>query len=345
MKLFLRKILTYTFPVIVIVVSVNLVSDPASLFRGFELQIAKYISNGFNVTGIANIDERILQKKIIENIQNPPETIILGSSRIMMVGEKYYGINSHNNGVSGASLEDIIAIYQIYKIEGINLNKIVIGVDPWLFNKNNGQNRWLSIKNDYDRYYDVESNQVVINLPIHKYAQLFSLSYFQASIKSLPKIVKTNKPIATQNELNSTLTRLTDGTVTYGNDYRTRSVREVEDGAKGYIIGGIYSIENFNEISEKIKTKFENFIVDLLKNDIEIEFLLMPYHPIVWKHIEENEKYKMVQDVEAYIYDFAHKKNIKITGSYNPEPFRLSSTDFYDGMHLSPDGIEKVLRE
>lgn len=344
MKLFLKKILAYILPIILIVFLVNLISDPASLFKGIELKIATDISNGFNVTGVANIDERILQKKVIENIQNPPETIILGSSRIMMVGRAYYGIKSRNNGVSGASLEDIIAIYQIYKEEGIKPKKFVIGVDPWLFNQNNGQSRWLSIKNDYDRYYNEESNQFIVDLPIHKYEQLFSLSYFQASIKSLSKNVNNNKPIATQNELNNTLTRLIDGTITYGNDYRTKSGREVEDAAKNYINGNIYSIENFNDISEEIKTKFENFIVDLLKNGIEIEFLLMPYHPIVWQHIEENEKYKAVQDVESYMYNFANKNSIKITGSYNPEPFMLSSTDFYDGMHLSPDGIKKVLK-
>lgn len=251
MKLFLRKFTTYTLPLILVVFSVNIISDPASLFKRIEFEIAKHLSNGFNVTGVVNIDERILQKKTIENIQIPPQTIILGSSRIMMVGREYYGKESHNNGVSGASIEDIMAIYQIYREEGIKPGKIVIGIDPWLFNQNNGQSRWLSIKNDYNRYYGKELNQNMFNFPIHKYMQLFSLSYFQASIKSLPKIMENNKPIATHEEINNTLTRLIDGTITYGNDYSTRSVREVDDAAKNYINGEIYSIENFNEISRK----------------------------------------------------------------------------------------------
>lgn len=344
MKLFIRKSLTYILSILLIIFSVNFVSDPASLFSGFAMEIAKYISNGFNVTGIQNIDERILQKNIIENIIFTPEIIILGSSRIMQVGQSYYGTKSFNNGVSGASIEDIIAIYQIYKENDTVVKKIVIGIDPWLFNENNGQSRWLSIKQDYDSFYGKNTNNFIKNIPILKYAQLFSPSYFQASIKSLLKTIN-NKVIPTGDKYNRTLTRLTDGTITYGLEYRTRSETEINNAAIEYINGNIYSIENFKEISETIRNDFEIFIKKILKEGVEIEFLLMPYHPIVWKHIDENRKYEKVKEVESFIYDCASKNNIKIIGSYDPEPFRLTSSDFYDGMHLSPDGIEKVIQK
>jgi hypothetical protein len=345
MRLFLRNIIIYNLPILLIVFFVNLFIDPASLFRGIELQIAKYISSGFNITGVLNIDERILQKKIIENMKTTPKTVILGSSRIMMVGQKFYGAKSHNNGVSGASLEDIIAIYQIYMLNGKKADKFVIGIDPWLFNKNNEQIRWLSIKSDYDLYYSEYSNSIISNLPFHKYSQLVSPSYFQASIATLLKNEKKNLPVATNERFNNSLTRLTDGTITYGNELRNTSKGKVEDSAKNYINGDVYSIEKFNKISEKIQTEFENFIIILLQNGVEIEFLIMPYHPIVWSYIGKNDKYKTVKEVESYIYEFSERHKIKVVGSYNPEQFKLSNDDFYDGMHLSPDGIEKVIKQ
>jgi hypothetical protein len=35
---------------------------------------------------------------------------------------------------------------------------------------------------------------------------------------------------------------------------------------------------------------------------------------------------------------------IAITGSYDPSLFNLGYTDFYDGVHLTPDGIKKVIK-
>lgn len=331
-------------PMVLIINFLNYYSDPAFLFKHEEGDVAKIISENQNVTGFANIDERMLQKKIIEKLKHNPQIIIFGSSRIMEVGSHYYE-NSFNNGVSGASLEDLIAIYQIYKEKSIIPKKIVIGIDPWLFNNNHGQIRWKSLKNYYDNYHN-NSVYLINEIPFHILSQLISISYFQASVKYLPKRLENhNSIVATSESNNVTMTKLVDGTISYGYDYRNKTGSDVESAALNYINGNIYSIESFNEISKKIKTEFKKFIVGLLKNDIEIEFLLMPYHPIVWKHIEENEKYKTVQEVEAYIYDFAIKNSITITGSYNPEQFALSSDDFYDGMHLSPDGIEKVLKQ
>lgn len=343
MNIFIKKTLTYILPILLIVFITNIICDPASLFRGIEIEIAKNLSNGFNVTGIQNIDERILQKNRIEMLDVSPETIILGSSRIMQVGSSYYGSNSQNNGVSGASLEDIIAIYQLYKDNGIKPQKLVIGIDPWLFNQNNGQSRWLSIKQAYDTYYGKISKNLITNIPIHKYAQLFDLSYFQASIISLPKIMQNITPIATKEEFNNTLTRLIDGTITYGYDYRTKSEGDVEISANSFISGDIYSLENYNELSVNKVQEFESFINSLLNQGIEVDFILMPYHSIVWQYINENIKYSQVNEVEDYIYKYSYENQITITGSYDPGSYMLTSRDFYDGMHLSPEGVKKVL--
>ena len=34
---------------------------------------------------------------------------------------------------------------------------------------------------------------------------------------------------------------------------------------------------------------------------------------------------------------------INILGSFNPKKHNLKNTDYYDGMHLTPDGIKKLL--
>ena len=47
--------------------------------------------------------------------------------------------------------------------------------------------------------------------------------------------------------------------------------------------------------------------------------------------------------MEEYIKAYVNDKNITLIGSYNPYNYNLQTTDFYDGMHSSIDGILKVM--
>jgi hypothetical protein len=177
MKEFLKKAIIYCLFMLSLIFSVNIIVDPANIIHGIELKIAKYISEGYNVTNIQDIDERKLQKLIIQNLQYSPSIVILGSSRIMEIGKEYYGDDCFNNGVSGASIEDLVAIYQLY-IENGHANfikKIVIGIDPWLFNRNNGQRRWESLSNEYYSFIG-EGIPLKNRIPLYKYSQLISPS-------------------------------------------------------------------------------------------------------------------------------------------------------------------------
>jgi hypothetical protein len=332
---------------LIFLVGINYISDPASLFNGDELRIAKYISNGFNVTGFVNVDERILQKKIIEEIKFNPNTIILGSSRIMMIGKDYYGLDSFNNGVSGASIEDIITIYHLNRKKNVLPKRIVIGLDPWLFNNYSSQNRWKSLKKEYDEYYIRKSDRIFTYLPIHKYFQLFSISYLQTSIKNLPKKIKNeNKIVPTKYDNNKKITKISDGTISYSENERNLTKKSIDDSALRSIEGAVYSLDNFNNISKDILLEFQQFIKKLQADGIKIEILFLPYHPTVWNHLNENIKYSKVKEIEKLIYaNYSNTDGIIVKGSYDPIVFNLISKDFYDGMHLSPSGIKKVLSQ
>ena len=350
MKVFIKRIIFYSVPVLLVLTSVNIIVDPANLVSGIEIKIAKYLSQGFNVTNVPNIEERMLQKNIIQNLHTSPSIIILGSSRIMLIGKEYYGDNCFNNGVSGASIEDIIAIYQLY-IENDHsdfIRKIVIGIDPWLFNENNGQNRWESLANEYYGFLSKNPLPIIKNIPLFKYSQFLSPSYFQASIKFIPEYLiqlKSNEYITPTNKINNIgFTRLNDGTIEYDTKYRSKSEIDIENEFKGYISGDIYSMENYFELSEKVINIFNLFIETITKNDTEIEFLLMPYPAMIYAYLTSNEKYKIISLVEDYIIFYGNEHNINVYGSYNPEQFGLNTNDFYDGMHLNNNGIKKVLK-
>lgn len=339
-SVFLKKIFLYLLPLALLVCLVNFIVDPGNLYSRVEEKIADYLLQGFNVTGEFNLDIRALQRIVIQNLKSPPEIVVIGSSRIMEVGKDIYGSSTLNNGVSGASLEDFIALFQMYDQRGILPKKVVIGIDPWLLNNNSEQERYKILQREYYSFFGKEVPWYE-RLPLLKYSQLFSPSYFQEAVKLAPQVYR-RKIEPTQNEVNDKYTRLTDGTITYDVQYRKASSQEVEQRAQKFIAGNIYSLENFDVLSEKIKADFDIFIDSLKKKNIEVEFIFMPYHPVVYSYLEKNSKYAKVKEVEIFMKEYAQENNFMVKGSYDPSVYALGSKDFYDGMHMTRDGLSKI---
>ena len=126
--------------------------EPGGIFRkGYEQGMVEIISSGKNVANVENYNERIFEKYLISQYPEKVDTAVIGSSRIMQIGDSILNKNATilNNGVSGATVEDEIAIIWMYYNRGYLPNQIIIGIDPWIFNKNNEQTRWESIKDEY----------------------------------------------------------------------------------------------------------------------------------------------------------------------------------------------------
>lgn len=112
----------------------------------YEKDLAKKLSSSKAIT-TTNMDERKFTKYRIEYYSGKPDILVLGSSRTMQVSST--SGNVLNLSVSGASVEDQIA-FTVLALKKIKPKTIYLSADPWLFNENSGQNRWESIKEDYN---------------------------------------------------------------------------------------------------------------------------------------------------------------------------------------------------
>lgn len=349
MKKFITKTILFGIPILLLIISVNYFGDAARLFTdNYEGKIADILASGKFATNISNYDERLLQKEIVGKISKKPNILILGSSRSLLIKQDFFPkkITVYNSSVSGASVEDLIAIYQLYKDKNLIPSKVIINFDPWLFNKNSGQNRWLSIKQEYNSFFNKDSTDFkpysFINF--EKYKQLVSLSYFQNSLKLLPSALQGKSlPIPTNIAENETTTKLLDGTIQYGNSYRLATTKMVDKKVNQYINNPpIYALGQYNELSEDLMKTFAALVEDLENQGVEITFFLAPYHPVVYKKIEE--EYKLVLESEKFIKKYAKQKSIPLIGSFNPSEVLLNKIDFYDGMHCTEEGVDKILR-
>lgn len=331
-------------PILIILISVNYFGDAAKLFHhDYEKKMAEIINSGQYVTNISNYDERLFQMEMISNGNIKPNVLIMGSSRTMLLNSNMLSeVSLFNSSVSGASIEDIIGIYQLYKENNKLPQKIILGVDPWIFNDNHGQKRWHSIAEYYENFIGSTSRK---HGSFFKYKELFSFSYFQSSIKMLPRIIaKNSEPQPTNIKVNITDTKLTDGSMVYSRSFRDGSLNEIENRIKSFIAdGNIWSVENFNSISERFWNEFEKLMTDMNNNKIEIEFYLAPYAPLVYSKIVSEDRYEMVIKTEEIIKDFAKSNNISVYGSYSPFELGMDNRLFYDGLHPNEIGINMIL--
>lgn len=342
MKTFIRKTTALATPFLVILTAINFYSDPANIFSvSTEKQMADIVKSGRFVTNISNFDHRLFQKELLTEASFKPDLIVIGSSRSMPVGSDYFsGYTLMNHSVNGASIEDIIAIYQMYIDNAAVPKKVVIGIDPWTFNENSNQDRWKTISEEYNRFKGIKSDA---GFDYSKYKQLFSISYLKHSFSNLPaRYNDENKPLATNNKYNQAVTKLSDGSSTYTASLREATAAEIKANAYSYISGEVYGIENFKEISKRQWSDFELLISNMKKNKIEITFFLSPYHPIVYKRIQSN--YPMVLKSEEKIIEFAAHNNIHVLGSFNPDNLHMDESYFLDGMHCSEEGIKLIFK-
>ena len=328
--------------------------DSLGLLRETTLdKVAEELSNGKIIAGLGNIDERIFRKKQIEYLKNDVEYVAIGSSRTMQLRKNMFlndGINNFQNySVSGASIEDYIALIQVHKNKFGKLPRnIIFGLDTWIFNKYNGQARYLSLNDEYLQLMDIlKSNVETNNKKRSKIYYLLSLDY----AKENRKYYKKNKNKKVENltyyivdtiEVDAAL-KMPDGSIYYPYKNRFPNFDEVEKIAKSYAQGSVYSLEGYKEISN-IEI-FEKLITYLKNNGVNVYFYLTPYHPTTYDILISQEKYKIINEVEIYVKEFAKQNNIKVVGSYNPHLLNLKNEHFFDGMHSLDIAYEIIFKD
>lgn len=350
MKRFLLKSTFFIIPLIILIILTNYFVDPANLFSNdYEDGLAEILHDGKNAAGVYDYNERIFQKKYIEKMDSKLDLVVLGSSRSLQIREEFFDEDQFfNHGVSGAVLEDYIAITEIYRENNLLPEKIILGLNPWIFNKNNGETRWESI----DEYYyaflgeNIENEEIILEEKFGRYyKQLLSPTYFQSSVEMLLRGEAFSDYYSTDKENLEIPVKREDGSLVYEEKRRRISAEDAEVQAQNYIRNGVYSLERFEEIDPRYLEQFKKMVDFYKDKDVEIVFYLPPYHPLVFDYIKKQEDYRIMFDVENYLRKFAEEKNIEVVGSYDYRRLDLNKSDFHDGMHPKENVMEELFTD
>ena len=327
------------------VISCNYFVDPANVFHDDVVcKVAEYLSDGNIVEVPANMDEGLLQEKMIASMKVAPETVIIGSSHVMYIPFKYE--NVYNAGMSGSYLGDYYAILGLLKYYDKMPKRVVIGVDPWTFMKDDVDGRWTPLQK-YAIYFkgELAGNGVLEDVWISKkkkLKELVSFSYFHTSWKKfkddgLRKGAET-VCVAEDNAIGEKQKKNPDGRLIPSQKGFQSKIQISKDVTDGIRAGKIYQVgTGFKEISYERLKSFEELIKYMKNNGIEVQLYLPAWHPKVYEFFLQNEDFVGVIKVEEEMRRLGRKYNIPVHGGYNPVLCNITEDDFMDWLHLKPE--------
>jgi len=337
-------------PIMIGIVATNYVADPARLFSddSYEQGLATLWLRGENAANVVAYDERLAQKRYIAGLRQPKQIVAMGSSRALQIRSQLFGGYSFfNNGVNGASLEDFIAIYQLYRSWGLKPEAVILDLDPWLLNRNNGLPYWGTLAEEYSeavRGWGVSAPPPLLaqRLWLTRRSELFSPSYFQNSIKALA--ANNEGYYATRATSSSDVNiRLSDGSLVYSSDYTDRPADVVRLAAIAYAdIDPVYGLGNFRELDPELGDLFKVFVRSMKQDGVRVVFLLPPYHPEAYTRLIQSNQYKIIVKAQGFFTNFAAQENITTLGSYDPAEAGCDEGDFIDGMHPDEGCMGKI---
>ena len=117
--------------------------------RHLRTIIAAQMAAGKNVEGLEDSDynDRNLLAARIKGMEESPQVMVLGSSRVYTFDHTMFGTDSfYNAGLSEATIYDLLAVSGILLRQDKLPETVVIGVDAFLFNKSHDNEKWKELE-------------------------------------------------------------------------------------------------------------------------------------------------------------------------------------------------------
>lgn len=356
------KALLFILPLLGMVTVVNWYVDSYAYLRVTYDQIGEQMAvNSMNVTGLEESDfnDRKLLLACLKQQKEAKELIVAGSSRVMNFDHNMFGTDSfYNTGLSESTIYDLLAVTGILEENGQMPDKMIIGVDAFLFNASHNNDRWMELE-DYEAYMEERLQSGHGNAGLESVSEVqggigntewktqfntgrdnskwLSLDYFRYNITLLPGHKRFDVGY-TQDWETEQYVKHYDGSIAYQRELREVDVKDVEELTRQSIEEQVvYRMTDFHEIDERSMELFGELVSYLEQSGVEVILYLPPYSPMMYNYIESAEQYQITFQVEDRIRQIAADKHLALYGSYDPEGCGLEMTDLYDIYHVKTE--------
>ena len=302
----------------------------------YEHRLAQQLSENEFIY-FENMDDRKFIEGRLSFPLNDVNHIVVGSSRVMQINSEMIGEPILNLAVSGASIEDDIAI-SLEAVAKLNAKNIYIAADPWLLNINDNQVSYKSINNLYEYWFERAKK----NLPLKQ----FMPSLDKAAVHSRnnnsfvnlrDKLYKFKNSMPTNKSKENIAKKAHDGSHIYDKKTGTQNLNLSDDFP--YLLK--YQMEDF-EYDNIAEEKLLLLINYLKQNNVKVILILAPYHPELYELMKLDKPIFVA--IENKFREFASNHNIKIVGSYDASKIGSKADEFYDGMHPKAKCMNRIFQ-
>ena len=360
---FLLRVLIFAVIALGIVVGINYFVDASHVITSRSLeQMARLVLEGNTVAVPENYNERIYQMAVLDQIKEMPETVVIGNSRGMYLGEEVTGYQSlFNHCVSGACIEDYYAIPAMYWQKfGKIPPQVIVEVSPWLLDDGNPEDRWSTlfsyrsaVEGLYQRLNGRKPEVLLGEVdPFNSRGQPFysrenpwlSLPYFQYNcftirqkgldaFKGDPVRVSTDPAEAAE---------LPDGSLRYPANLENPSPERL---ARVRAITGPVTFEHADRMTgpgEESTEAFTNLIRYLQDQGTEVILYLAPFSPTQCGYSFDQHLNPAFREAEEFLRGFAEENGIRLIGGFDARRFWLTDEQFSDESHPDKEAVKTV---
>lgn len=344
---FVLAFLSLLFTTQLAIVGINVfIDEDGRLWRGMQQErwMAEEMHKGNNIAGRQNFRIRALVTEVIRQADAAPETIVLGSSRAMLLGENLLGQNGvRNHSISSARLVHYYSVLGQYAERGMKPDSILIGADPWIF-KNEQLIIWPmeAGAQALASQLGVEPTHLGINAKL-PWTSYFSWKKTYGPLAEKPAQDNCDQPTLLRNDDTPCAMRRFDGSLKYPGEQINKSTKAVADEVRGYARGRMHSYEGYRELDPVRIQQFRRLLAYLKVENIRTGIILAPYHPLVEEHQSGRRDWKLTQEAEQTIRDIAAEMDIPVVGAYSAHVAQCTEAEFYDGIHARESCMKRIL--
>lgn len=352
MKKFIIKAGILAVVIYFVIIVCNYTIDPANIYHdNVTKEMAQRLAEGNIVRSPDDWDEGLLLDLVVSALDKAPEIVILGSSHTRYIPFEFD--DYYNASLGTACLGDYYAALGIFEYNQIMPDKIILGIDQWIFESDASYVGHTTIRNyneyERDKILKVDAKPVLQisnhNSTSNEIKELFSFPYFQVSFKSMLangipergqdtriEIVMDDTPVAYQKQLPNG--RGTMGKDTYMSSEQCVSVAQakIDSGETPFL-----TRTGTLDIHKSVVKQFEAMVEYLLERGIAVEFYLPPWPPTFYEYCAAKEEYLGAIEIEKYLRFYAREHEIMVRGTYNPALIGVTNEDLSDYQHLKPE--------
>jgi hypothetical protein len=344
-----------------LVVGVNAAGEWLQARRDAALrEAAGALRPGLAVLDYTNVDERGFQRARLEAIERP-RTVAFGSSRIMQLTTAAAGAAAgefYNTGMSGATIEDHVAMWAVLLRQGKVPATAIFALDPWIFNTAHEQVRWRVLAAEIDRYRRATGAGGAAALlgpldeVVYRWYQARELLSYAVLRKSAGDVRRAARAaasgdgwhVAPEAEAAGGQLLRADGSLRYEGAFLARPPAVRRATAVRYGADLLSKLHDFRWDAARV-ADLQGLWTDMRRRGVAVVAFVPPYHPAAWRILGSDERFQRTVATGARALERAAAPLGVVFGDFSdPASVPCREEEFHDGDHATVACLERLLR-